>query len=74
MTLLISIAGILGGLLPKSLNYLGIILGAVGIISIVPGLTDLCSVFGMIQIIWFIWLGIVLLKQPQMKAVYSLRE
>lgn len=71
MTLLISIAGLRGGLLPKSLNYLGIILGTVGIISIVPGLTDLCSVFGMIQIIWFIWIGVVLLKQPQTKAVIS---
>lgn len=74
MTLLISIAGLRSGLLPKRLNYLGIILGTVGIISIVPGLTDLCSVFGMIQIVWFIWIGVVLLKQPQMKAVYNLRE
>lgn len=74
MTLLIGIAGVRGGLLPKSLNYLGIIIGTIGIISIVPGLTDLCTVFGMIQIIWFIWIGIVLLKQPQMKAVYNLRE
>jgi hypothetical protein len=74
MTLLISIAGLRSGLLPKRLNYLGIILGTIGIISIVPGLTDLCSVFGMIQIIWFIGIGVVLLKQPQMKAVYNLRE
>lgn len=62
MTFLISIAGIRGGLLPKSLNYLGIMIGIVGIISTVPGLTDLCGIFGISQIIWFIWIGIVLLK------------
>jgi hypothetical protein len=35
----------------------------VGIISIIPGLTELLvSVFGVGQIIWFVWLGIVLLR------------
>jgi hypothetical protein len=34
--------------------------GAVGIISIVPGLHDLAGLFGMSQIVWFVWLGIVL--------------
>ncbi len=67
MTFLISIAGIRGGLLPKGLNYLGIFIGAVGIISTVPGLIDLIGIFGMSQIIWFIWLGIILLKTTQNK-------
>jgi hypothetical protein len=39
------------------------LVGAVGILSIIPGLTDLLTgVFGLSQIIWFIWLGIVLLR------------
>lgn len=62
MTLLISMAGIRGGLLPRSLNYLGIFIGAVGIISTVPGLSDLSGLFGVSQIIWFICIGIILLK------------
>ena len=62
MTLLISFAGIRGGGLPKILNYLGILVGAVGIVSTVPALKDLTGIFGMSQIIWFIWLGINLLK------------
>jgi hypothetical protein len=61
-TLLISLAALRAGGLPKVLNILGLLVGAVGIISIIPGLTDLLTgVFGVSQIIWFIWLGIVLL-------------
>jgi hypothetical protein len=62
MTLLISLAGLKAGGLPKGLNILGLLVGVVGIISIIPGLTEMMiSVFGLTQIIWFIWLGIVLL-------------
>ena len=63
MTLLVSLAALRAGELPKGLNILGLVVGAVGIISIVPGLTGtLGPVFGLSQIIWFIWLGIVLLR------------
>ncbi|TAH51304.1 MAG: DUF4386 family protein [Chloroflexota bacterium] len=62
-TLFVSWAALQVGGLPKGLGYLGILVGAVGIISIVPGLGDLSALFGMSQILWFIWLGIVLLRQ-----------
>ncbi len=62
-TLFVSWAALQVGGLPKGLGYLGILVGAVGIISIVPGLGDLPALFGMSQILWFIWLGIVLLRQ-----------
>ncbi len=62
MTLLISVAGLRGGLLPKNLNFLGIIVGVVGIITILPGFVSFVSIFAMSQIIWFIWLGIILVK------------
>jgi len=61
-TLLVSLAALRAGGLPKGLNILGLLVGAVGIISIFPGLTDLTGVFGLSQIIWFVWLGIVLLR------------
>jgi hypothetical protein len=60
--LLVSLAALRAGGLPKGLNILGLLVGAVGIITIIPGLTDLVGVFGLGQIIWFIWLGIVLLR------------
>ena len=62
LTLLVSIAALRVGGLAKGLNILGLLVGAVGIISLVPGLTDLTGVFGLGQIIWYVWLGIVLLR------------
>jgi hypothetical protein len=60
--LLVSLAALRAGGLPKGLNILGLWIGVVGIISVIPGLADLGGVFGLSQIVWFIWLGIVLLR------------
>jgi hypothetical protein len=69
MTLLISLAALRAGELPKGLNILGLVVGAVGIISLVPVLTGMLGpVFGLGQIIWFIWMGIVLLRSNPGKA------
>jgi len=63
LALLVSLAALRAGGFPKGLNILGLLVGAVGIISIIPGLTELMiGVFGLSQIIWFVWLGIVLLR------------
>jgi Domain of unknown function (DUF4386) len=67
--LLVSLAALRAGGLPRVLNLLGLSVGAVGIISLIPGLTDLLTgVFGLSQIIWFVWLGIVLLRSNPGKA------
>lgn len=65
MTMLFSIAGIKSGFSPKGLNYVGLFVGAIGIISTIPGLNDLAGLFGICQILWFIWLGIFLLHKPK---------
>ena len=64
-TLLISWAALRSGKLPKVLNILGLLVGAVGIVSLAPILNSLAMVFGVLQIVWFVWLGIVLLSQPK---------
>jgi hypothetical protein len=61
-TLLISWAALRAGGLPKGLNFLGLLVGVVGILSLFPGLTDLTGLFGISQLIWYVWLGIVLLR------------
>jgi hypothetical protein len=61
-TLLVSWAALRAGGLPKSLNFLGLLVGVVGILSLFPGLTDLTGLFGIGQLIWYVWLGIVLLR------------
>ena len=62
MTLLVSWAALKTGRLPKFLNYLGVVVGLVGIASTIPGLSALTGLFGMGQIIWFVWLAIILLR------------
>jgi hypothetical protein len=69
LTLLVSLAALRAGVLPKGMNILGLSVGAVGIITIIPALNALVSVFGLGQIVWFVWLGIVLLRGNSDKVV-----
>jgi hypothetical protein len=62
LTLLVSLAALRTGGLPRGLNILGMSVGAVGIITIIPALNAFVAVFGLGQIVWFVWLGIVLLR------------
>ena len=59
--LLVSVAALRTGGLPKTLNWLGVAIGAAGVLSVVPALRDLAYGFGLLQIVWFTWLGIVML-------------
>ena len=60
--LLVSVAALRTDALPKALNWLGVAIGAAGVLSVVPVLGDLKYVFGLLQIVWFVWLGIVMLR------------
>lgn len=61
-TLLVSLAVLRSDRLPKALNILGLFVGVIGMITIIPALADFTGIFGMGQILWFTWLGIVLLR------------
>jgi hypothetical protein len=68
-TLLVSLATLRSGGFPKRLNILGLLVGAVGIISLIPALTDIMvGMFGLSQIAWFVWLGILLLRSNPEKT------
>jgi hypothetical protein len=72
LTLLVSLAALRTGGLPKGLNILGVLVGAVGIISIVPALGELfIYIFALGQIVWFIWLGIVLMRRNPDQVTYK---
>jgi hypothetical protein len=60
--LLLSWAAIRTGGLPRALNYLGVVIGLAGILTVVPTFDILMDVFGLGQIVWFAWLGIVMLR------------
>ncbi len=79
--LLASWAALLSGALPKALNYLGLAIGLPGIIStLFPAANELAYAFGLGIIVWWIWLGIVMLgtlpeqaAQESVAATASLR-
>jgi hypothetical protein len=56
--------------LPRVLNYLGVVIGVAGILSVVlPSLGLMAAyVYGLGLIIWFVWLGIVMLRRSPVSA------
>jgi hypothetical protein len=48
--------------LPRALSFLGIVLGAAGILTVVPPLEPAAFLYGLGLIVWFVWLGIVMLR------------
>ena len=60
--LLVSVTALRTATLPKALSWLGVAIGAAGILSVVPALQDLKYGFGLLQTVWFIWLGAVMLR------------
>ena len=63
MTLIFSLAALRGRVFPKFLNYLGIVVGVAGLVSVLPGLHDIAALFGITQLVWFFWLGAVFLRR-----------
>ena len=60
--LLVSGAAFRAKALPKPLNWLGMAIAVAGFVSVAPALRDAGIVFGLLQIVWFAWLGTVLLR------------
>lgn len=69
--LLVSGVALRGGGLPKALNFLGIVIGLAGILTLVPSLDVFEAVFGLGFIVWFLWAGIVLLRSNPSAASNS---
>jgi hypothetical protein len=67
--LLVSWAALQAGQFPRVLNYIGVAIGVAGIVSVVPALAELfIIIFALGQIVWFIWLGIVMLRSSPSAA------
>lgn len=67
--LLVSWAALQIGGLPKTLNYLGVVVSVAGILTVVPALGKIGgAVFGLGLIVWFVWLGIVMLRPGEVEA------
>jgi hypothetical protein len=60
--LLVSVAALRTRSLPRPLCWLGVAAGAAGLLSVVPVLRDLTYGFGLLQIVWLVWLGVAMLR------------
>ena len=61
-TLLVSVAALRSSGLPRVLNYLGVAVGGAGLVTVVPGLEPLGIIFGLGGLVWFAWLGLVMVR------------
>lgn len=70
--LLTSVAILRTGALARGLGYLGIVLSAAGILTLITPLAlTLAMIFGMGLIVWCIWLGVALLRGSQARGVFQ---
>ncbi len=60
--LLIGVVSLRYRVSPRALGYLGVAVGMFGILTIVPSLGELGAAFGLGQIVWFAWMGTLMLK------------
>jgi len=67
--LLVSVAALRSRGLSKVLSWLGVTIGAAGLLSVVPTLKDVGIGFGMLLIVWFVWLGVAMLRTTSRQAV-----
>lgn len=64
--LLLSVAGLRSGTFGRPLHYLGYVVGAAGVVSVIPAIAEIsASIFGLTQIVWFAWLGVAMLRSGE---------
>lgn len=71
--LLVSLAALRTGSLPRALNYLGVVMALSALVTIVPSLEMVAIVFGLGLIVWFGWVGIELLRSSRVEP-FALEE
>ena len=66
----ISVAAIRArAVLPNPINVLGLAIGICGVVTIVPALSDVGAIFGLLQIVWFAGIGAVLLRAKDARKI-----
>ena len=66
--LLVTWGALLAGKLPRALNYLGVVVGVAGVLTVVPALEVLGIGFRLGEIVWVVWLGIVMFRSRRSAA------
>jgi hypothetical protein len=70
--LLVTWEALLAGRLPRALNHLGVVVGVAGVLTVVPALEVLGIGFRLGEIVWFVWVGIVMFRGSRSAAARKL--
>jgi hypothetical protein len=70
--LLVSWTALRAGERSRALNYLGVVIGVAGILTVVPALDVLVTVFELGLFVWFVWLGIAVFRNSPNAAARKL--
>ncbi len=65
--LLLTIIAFKNSLFSKAIRFLGFLVGFAGILTIIP-LDIFKEIFGISQIVWFVWIGILMIRKPLKNA------
>jgi hypothetical protein len=71
--LLVTWSAVLAGRLPRALNSLGVVVGVAGVLTVVPALEGLGIGFRLGEVVWGVWLGIVMFRGSRSAAARKLR-
>ncbi|MEX1022344.1 MAG: DUF4386 family protein [Dehalococcoidia bacterium] len=63
--LLVSWSALRCGGLPRVLSTIGVVSGVAGVLTVAPPLEALGAAFGLGQLVWFVWVGAVMLRHGQ---------
>ena len=71
--LLVTWSAVLAGRLPRALNSLGVVVGVAGVLTVVPALEVLGIGFRLGEVVWGVWLGIVMVRSSPSAAARTVR-
>ena len=71
--LLVSVAALKAGWLPRGLNWFGALIGVAGLVTVVPQLELVGAIFGLGLIVWFVWTGLLMVRSES-RATAGSRE
>ena len=71
--LLVTWSAVLAGQLPRALNALGVVVGVAGVLTVVPALEVLGIGFRLGEVVWGVWLGIVMVRSSPSAAARTVR-
>ena len=73
--LLLSLAALQGKRLPRLMNYFGVVLGVMGIVTgllaFIPAVKDIIMNFGLGMVVWSLWVGVVMWRRSTIEAAQN---